>query len=228
MPTSGVTDWPLTAGELIQHSMIELGVLSSGEEPEAGEMADCLVRLNGMLKSWSKRVNLFREASGTLTITGGTGAATLEQGIQDLLSVRHVVSATNYRQLAQWNRDQYYSLPNRAAVGNPTIYYLSKGVDSTAIRVWPVPATDITLHVDYTQTAETVTSVDETVDVPQEWQEAVILGLASRCASIFGATRLDPQTVARIDARAAELYQFLLDSDRPDSYSFETWDYPCA
>lgn len=228
MPTSGETNWPLTAGEIVMQAMVELGVLPSGQEPEAGEMSDALVRLNAMLKSWSVRVNLFREESGTVTIAGGTGAATLEQSVRDLFSVRHVVSATYYRPLAQWNRDQFYSLPNGSAAGNPTIYYLSRGVDSTALHIWPVPAADITLHLNYSRAAETITSVDETLDIGQEWQETVILGLASRLASMFGATRLDPATVQRIDGRAAELYGVMLDSDRPDSYLFEPWDGYCA
>lgn len=224
MATSGITDWPLAAGEVVTQAMIELGAISSGEEPEAQEMADALVRLNGMLKTWSIKANLFREESGTVVIPAATGAATFEQSIRDLLSVRHVLSATNYRVLAQWNRDQFYRLPNRASVGNPTAYYLAKGVDSTAIHIWPVPATDITLHVDYSRAADTITSVDQTLDINQEWQEAVILGLASRCAGMFGTTRVDPAAVQRIDAREGFLYNQLLDSDRPDTYSFEAWD----
>jgi hypothetical protein len=89
------------------------------------------------------------------------------------------------------------------------------------INVWPVPADDIALEVDYSKVAETVTDPSETVDVPEEWTEAVILGLASRCASMFGTTRIDPATVQRIDSKAAQIYMRLLDRDRPNSYFFE-------
>jgi hypothetical protein len=90
-----------------------------------------------------------------------------------------------------------------------------------SIYVWPVPSTDITLELDYSRAAETVTDPSETVDIPEDWQEAVVMGLAGRCASMFGITRIDPGTVQRIDAKASSLYQRLLDRDRPDSYYFE-------
>lgn len=230
MATSGVTSWPLTAGEFVQQAMVKLGVLESGGSPESGEMTDGLVALNAMLKNWSTRVNLWRDGTATLVIAPGAGSAALPQEVRDLNSVRQIISATNHRLLTPWNRDQYYSLPNRAAVGNPTIYYVKRDLDNVQIYLWPVPSTEITLHLDYSRTAETVTDSGETLDIGQEWAETVIVNLAARLASVFGATRTDPQTVARIDQRAAFLEQELFDSDRPDSIVFQSWtgDNCCA
>jgi hypothetical protein len=89
------------------------------------------------------------------------------------------------------------------------------------LRIWPVPAADITLELDYSRRPFIAETPEDTLDVPQEWHEAIYMGLAARCASMFGADRVSPQTVARIEARAAQLYQRLLDADRPDSYYFE-------
>lgn len=230
MATSGITNWPLTAGEVVQQAMVQIGALTSGDSPEASEMADGLVTLNSMLKTWSRKVNLWRDGIGTLTVLGGTGAATLEQAVRDINSVRHAVSATNKRLLTAWNRDQYYSLPNLAATGNPTIYYVKRDLDSVQIRLWPVPTTDITLHVDYSRAAETVTEPGETIDISQEWGETLILNLAARLAGIFGMTRVDPQLVGTVQQRAAILEQELFDSDRPDSIEFQSWtgDSCCA
>ena len=55
--------------------------------------------------------------------------------VRDVNSVRHIVSATNKRVLGQWNRDQYHQLPNRATVGNPTIYYYSQGAETDSLRI---------------------------------------------------------------------------------------------
>jgi hypothetical protein len=230
MATSGETNWPLTAGELVQQAMVQIGALSSGDSPEASEMTDGLVTLNSMLKTWSRKVNLWRDGTATLLIAGGTGGATLEQEVRDVNSVRQVISSTNYRLLTAWNRDQYLSLPNRAAAGNPTIYYVKRDLDSVQIRIWPVPATDITLHLDYSMAAQTVTASNETLDIGQEWGETVILNLAARLAGIFGASRMDPQLVATVTQRAAILEQELFDSDRPDSIVFQSWtgDSCCA
>lgn len=224
MTTSGIYDFALTARDVCRAAAVELGVISSGENLEASEQDDAILRLNLMLKSWGTEGNLYREASGTVTVPGGTGAGTLPAEVRDIISVRHVMSATNYRQLTEWNRAQYHQMPNRAAAGNPTIYYATQGTAVDAIYIWPVPVADADLHLDFYRAVETVTDPAETLDVPQDWAEAIILGLAGRCASMFGATRLDPATVGDVKARADRLYQMLLDQDRPDSYIFESWN----
>jgi hypothetical protein len=221
VPTSGITDWPLTAEQIVTQAMYELGALNQGDTPSGEEMEDAILRLNGMLKTWGGEGNLFREVTGTLTLPGGTASGTLPADVRDVSSVRHVVSATNSRQLAEWNRGEFYRLPNRSASGNPTAYYLSTTTAGRAITVWPVPSADITLEVDYSRLAQTVTDPSETIDVPEEWQEALIMGLASRLAPLFGTTESAPAKLARLDQRAQSLYQHLLDRDRPDSYIFE-------
>lgn len=219
MSVSGVTDWPLTAGEIVTQAMYELGELSQGEDPSGEEMEDGLLRLNAMLRSWSGEGNLFREASGTLTLPAGTASGTLPADVRDVSSVRYVGSFN--RPLAQWNRSQFYSVPNRTQTGTPIAYYVSESISGRTLTVWPVPSAGATLELDYSRVAQTVTDPSETVDVPEEWQEALILGLASRLASMFGTTETAPQKVARLDSRAQALYQRLLDRDRPDTYTFE-------
>lgn len=221
MTTSGITSWPLTAGEIVAQAAYELGAYSSGETLSGEDMEDGLVRLNAMLNYWSGEGNLYRQATGTLTIPAGTGAGTLPDDVVTVGSVRHVVSSTYNRQLVPWERAQFYSLPNRASVGNPSIYYVGKTLSGLTINVWAVPSTDITLELDYGRAVETVTDIAETLDIPQDWQEAAIQGLASRMANMFGSTKTDPSTVGRIDAKAGALYQRLLDRDRPDAYHFE-------
>lgn len=223
MTTSGITSWPLTAEEVVTQALVELGAVSSGEIPTGEEMEDGLLRLNSMLKTWAGEGNLYRETTATVTLTGGSPSVDAPSGTRDISSVRHVVSSTYSRQLAEWNRGQYFSMPNRAQTSSsgPSIYYPAKSISGITIYVWPVPSTNITLELDLSRAAETVTDPSETIDVPEEWQEALILGLASRCASMFGITRTDANTVSRIDAKASALYQRLLDRDRPDSYYFE-------
>jgi hypothetical protein len=228
MATSGVYNWPLTAGEIVQQAMIELGVLNSGDDPDTHEMTDCMVRFNAMLKGWSRKANLWRDEVGLLLIPAGQGAATLQQAVRDINSVRHVVSPTNTRLLAQWTREQYYSIPNRQSRGNPSCYYVKRDTDSVQIYVWPVPQFDITLHADFSRAAQTITEPGETIDISQEFAETVILGLAARISGMFGASRIDQATVADVKQRAAVLEQEMYDSDRPDSITFEPWTQDSA
>jgi hypothetical protein len=218
MSTSGVTAWSLTARDIVTAAMQEIGVTGLGETPEASEMAKGLQCLNAMLKSWQTEGNLFREA--TADVTADDASTTLAAGIRSVNSVRLLQSGGTDRLLYPWTRTDYLSLPNKAAEGNPSIYYVERGRTGVILYVWPVPTANATIRVDYARIIETVTDASEEVDVPEEWQETVIAGLASRLAPIFGVTRTDPGTVQRIDARAAELYRRMLDADRPDAYRF--------
>src|SRR5688500_17897999 len=100
MTTSGVTAWSLSALDIVRTAMQELGTIEAGVEPDAEEFDDCILRLNGMLKSWEVRgVTLMREASVTIATTAATASVTLAAGIRSISSARLVVSATNERRL---------------------------------------------------------------------------------------------------------------------------------
>jgi hypothetical protein len=222
--TSGIYSFELTARELVKQAMVELGAINPGEEPDPSEMDDAIVRLNMMLKTWGTRDNLYREETGTLTIPAGVAAGTLPESARSIVSLAYIDSATNHRLLQGWNRMQYYSLPNREAVGLPTIYFASQGRDADNLFLWPVNPAETNLHLVYNRAVEVVTDPSQTVDVPEEWIEAVMLGLADRLANMLGTTRMDPGTVQQIQGRASAAYQYLLDMDRPDSYMFEPYD----
>jgi hypothetical protein len=228
MPTSLDTTLELTAADACKSAAVELGAIGTADSLEDSEQEEMVRRLNSMLNSWAVEANIFREMTATAVITGGTGAASLPADVGDVNAVRLVVSATNQRQLLPMNRSQYFQFPNRAQVGTPTMYYYAQGAETDALRIWPVPAADVTLELDYSRRAYAVKAPEETIDVPQEWHETIYLNLASRCASMFGTTRVDPATVQRVDARGAQLYQRMLDADRPDSYFFEPYAGGCG
>lgn len=222
MPSSGVTTWPVTFAALAESAMRELGAIGMGDTPDSAEIDEALIRFNLMLRTWSTTANLYREALATITIAGGDGAATLPSDVRDVRTLRYIQSATNQRPLTQWNRDQYLSLPNRTQSGNPTMFYYSQQPEGVGdqLYVWPVPSADSEYELDYSRGAYVVTDPTQTLDLPEEWAETALYGLASRMASMFGATRLDPAAVSRCDSKASALFEAMLDSDRPDSYQF--------
>ena len=225
MPVSTNPDFFQTVGQLCLSAAMELGAVGMGDSLDASEEAEMITRFNGMLAKWSTEMNQWRDTSATITIVGGTGAATLPSDVQNIRSMRHIQSATYKRLMSPWNRDQYLGLPNRTQTGTPTIYYFSPGLDGVQVYIWPVPVTNQDFELDYARSFFFAEGPEQTADIPKEWYEAALYGLAARSANIFGATRLDPQAVARIDTQARVTYQALLDNDRPDSYYFE-YDQP--
>ena len=225
MPHSANPNWTQTAGELCLSAAMELGAVGLGETLDSAEIAEMLTRLNSMLGVWSVDANLWREALATISLAAGTAAATLPADVRDIRAAWFIESADYKRQLAQWNRDEYLSLPNRAQTGLPTVFYYSQQIGGDQIYLWPVPEADCTLELDYSRQFYFIEAPEQELDMPPEWHQAALYGLASRSAGIFGTTRLDPQAVARCDMQARASYQKLLDADRPDYYRF-TYDSP--
>ncbi len=220
MAQSTNTDWTLTFSELATSAATELGAIGMGDSLEASEEEEMRLRMNAMLAKWSTDANLWRDETATITISGGAGAATLPSEIRDIRGLRHIQSATYKRPLLEWARDDYLSLPNRAQAGTPTIYYFQPSIGGAVLRIWPVPATDQDFELDISRRFHQIEDPSQEVDIMPEWYEAALYGLAARCANIFGTTRVDPNTVQRVDAQAKAEYDRLLDSDRPNYYAF--------
>lgn len=217
MTTSGITAWALTAADFVKAAMGELATIEPGTDPSTPEQEDCILRLNGMLKSWAlKGVSLYREASLAIPTVAATAAVTLPAGVRSVSSARLIVSATYERRLWPMNRSDYLSLPNKAAVGQPTTYYLDRQRDAAILYLWPVSATIASLTLDYDRMPETTTAPTQTVDIREELNETVYANLAVRIAGIFG-QQAPPELVAR--AQLLEMQMF--DAERPDSYTFE-------
>lgn len=216
MTTSGVTAWSLTALEIITEALSENGILPIGEVPEAAEAEKCLIRLNGLLKSWC--IGLHLETTGTVTIAAGEASGTLNAAIKEVRSGRVVESATYERQIIRWERDEYFSIPNKLTTGRPVAFYPDSQREAVVLYVWPVPATETELKIEYQRFPDTVTELTETVDIPQNHLETLYACLAVRCAGLFGV-----QPTQELYERAKMLERMMMDEERPASYFMEAF-----
>lgn len=211
------TSFQMTARDMVTQAMREIGVIASGEQPTADEMADGILRLNSMLKAWSaKGLNLWRNTRATIDFAPGVSSAILP-GALSVGSARLVQNGSE-RILAMWEADQFSVLPNKDQRGAPIVYLLRQDVTGIAIQLWPIPDEAVTVAYDYGRITADVVQPADPVDVPQMFQEAVWKNLAVKLASMFGKVRADPQTVQVVAADAAALERDMLDWDRPASY----------
>lgn len=218
MAVSGIIGGSYTVAQMVQKAMREIGVLAAGETPEAADLEDGMDTLNWMLKSMAADgANLFRIVEGSLAFPINTATVALSPYCSDVLEARLVQSSTFERPLQRWEVGQYASLPNKAQPGWPTAFYLSRTIDTLSMTLWPVPSEAMVVNFTYARIPDDVTDGAETIDLPQQWVECAYFNLASRLANTFGATRTDPNSVARVDAMAQRLYAKMLDSDRPAS-----------
>ena len=209
----------MTAGEVVTKALNDLGVYSPGEDVSAEDMATGLEALNLMLKSWGGRgITCWTDIDGTATITGGNASVTLSPRPLFVTEARVVITATNERPLSEWGNADYARLPNKAAVGTPTIFSLRYTPSNVTMRVWPVPSSDMTVKYGFARVIEDVGGTTDAIDVPQEWLECVVKNLAVNLPS-FGAVRSNPETYGEIKERAMILLRDLEDLSRPESYS---------
>ncbi len=213
MTTSGTTVFSLTAREIVQVALEDNGIISLGQEPTESEMTACIRRFNAMLKTWQSRGVLWKQPTIDQVITADVATATLPADVRGVNAARYVESATNERQMIRFERDEYKRLPNKAASGVSTVYYVDRAKDALILSVWPVPTANATLRLDIDQKMDTITNASETVDVPEEWTEALYSNLARRIAKIFGAP-LDPELIAQAQQTEREMF----DNYRPASY----------
>lgn len=216
MPTSGTTDYSLTARELITDAAQDAAIIGIGESLTDEEMTACVRRLNNMLKSWQMQGVLWKQETITQTITADTATISLPAYVRGVNAARYVDSATNERQMVRWERDEYYRIPNKAASGVSTAFYVNRAEDGLVLHVWPVPTANNSIQLDIDRAMDTVTDASETIDVPQELMETVMKNLAVRISSVFGA-QLSQETVTN----AALLERLMIDSYRPASYFME-------
>jgi len=213
MTTSGTTVFSNTARDFIKQALLENAIIQLGEDPDPDEVDACLFRFNAMLKSWSARGLSWKQETITQAGVAATASITLPAYVREVNGCRYVDSATNERQMSRWERDEYYSYPNKASAGTPTIYYVDRNSADTVLYVWPVPSATFSLKLDIDRIIETITDAGETLDIPEEWTECVMANLALRCCNLFGEQPAD-ELVAR--ARGLEMEMF--DAWRPASY----------
>jgi hypothetical protein len=204
----------MTARDIITHAMKECKILPAGGVPEASEIADGLFSLQGMLRSWQPYANLWRRGSATMFINADTSTAQLPAYVRTVSAAR-LVEGTTERLIAVWDEERFDMLPNKAARGTIIAVSMSRQVDGVSLSFWPIPRTDATLKVEYQRTFDALTNETDTIDIPEDWLEAVWTNLAVRIHGMYQDTAaLSPELVSR----ASTLLRELRDDDRPDAY----------
>lgn len=201
MATSGVTSGLMTAGEVVRTAYEVRGAVAIEGDVTGSQMDFGLKQLNWMLKGWqSDGKDCWRLKDTTIDWSADTPEAELDENVLDVLNVRF----GDRRVLERWSREEAAAgIVDRAQAGEPVIYCPWRERDRLWLRLWPVPAQAATLRADVLRVVEDVTSAAETLDIQQEWTEAVIYNLATR---LVGG---DPRLVPIVEQRAAELYRRL-------------------
>ena len=227
MALSGQIGGTLNARDIARKAMIMIGGPLENGEPSAEDGLNICMTLNYMLKSWqADGCNLWRLSDEEVTYPADTRTVELDPRVLDVMEARFVGSETYQRSLARYEWGDYRSLPNKNASGFPTSYTLNKQRSVIEMTIWPVPTEETVIVYSGARVIQDVETLDDDVDVPQEWIETVYTCLAERLIPDFNVDALSPTVAARVTARAKFLHEKLLDFDRAGSVLMKPWGVP--
>lgn len=188
-----------TVRELITDSLIEIGVIDPGEPLDAGTAQFALRTLARMLDRWSSEdlmIYTIKRNEFTLTAnqqdytlgTGGDFNIPAPAGI-DMVSILQggtipevpveIVSPAQWRDIAVKSTTSSY----------PTRVWIRKTEPLETLSFWPVPTDGSTKAAIYHWTLiGPYTSLDDVIQLPEGYEEAVMTNLAVYLAGPFKAT----------------------------------------
>lgn len=195
-----------TALDICTEALREAGVISLRRAASADEFNTALKRLNMMLKAMQNdSITTWKMTSGEISITADTESYEISTRPLELDTVAYKASSTaSETWMYRMTRREYFELPDRSSTGQPTQFYYQPERETGQLYVWPVLGSATgTLVWNGKAEIEDVTETTDVVEVPGEWYEAILYGLAMRLSSAFKTQRpLLPSMAAAALAQA--------------------------
>jgi hypothetical protein len=219
MATSGVTTGIMTVRDVLT----EAAALSAAKLVNEGQptlnpfdFQRGMVHLNLLLKAAQNdgcAAHLLEEI--TMTWPADQAEQELDVKYLDIYEMRVRDSSDQDRQLTRIETDEYREIPNKFQLGEPISFSPGKSVETLIVRLWPVPSADTDLYATAKRVVEDITSLDENLDIPQEWSSAIIHKMAVSYDRLKGFSG----TAAALELRqeAERLYQLAKCADEPQS-----------
>jgi hypothetical protein len=222
MATSGSTDWTLTARQVINFALKKCGVLPAGGTAAPEDADDAKEELNLILKGMAKDgpflFNAKLDGSESLVQDQAAYPLTTDNPLR-LFEVRY--SDANGREIPMTplTRTQYWELPQKDVKGVPTQYWFDSDSQDQNLYVYPTPGSVTTETIEWTgeRKIEDIDSLDDNIDVPEEWLDTIGYRLARRIMISYG---VKGERAADIRAMDAELWQAAQDYDREPMITF--------
>lgn len=188
-----------TVRNIITMALRKAQLTGFGQEPSSDDAEVARQELNVMLKGWqNKGFNLWTKTSMSHTLTAGAEQTLDPVRPLTILSCRFKRSASaSELPMTQMTRDEYDTLPVKTTTGTPTQFYYDRQREAARLYVWPVLATAAgeTLQITYEREIEDIATLNDTIDMPGEWWDAVVYSLAARLGEDTSAPTLQSLTM---------------------------------
>lgn len=224
MAVSGSTDFKSTAVELITDARRLLGIQAEEEALQTHELTTGKRFLTMMLKDWQVDPDLgtWLETEGSMALADGTASYLFGSGGAfttipfEITQVRVSQSGGNEIEMTPLSRQDYYRLPSRTNEGFPTQYFYDRQRDNGRLYVWPVPSdSSFAVTFTYRRRIMDVDADSNNLDLPPEWEWAVVNNLAMRLIPVYarGGTPESVQVISEAGSSLARLKAFDISND---------------
>lgn len=229
MATSGITLNQLTRNQYIEAALRKLNVIADGQTPSSDNYTNSTYAFNALIGEFrALGMPLWARASYTLTPVASTQSYTFGVGQTvntpypvKLLQVVRVDTGSGTRIPMEIVADYDFNMLPGNSSGFPIKVTYQPKVNLGVVKLWPTPdttaASGCTVHLTYTRPTEYMSATTDTVDVPEEWTNAIIYNLASRLAPEWGIPLPDRQL---LDKTAEKLLDRALENGQEDASIF--------
>lgn len=218
MALSGVVAYSLTAAEVIEFALRKINAIPIGQDVDVVEAKPILTELNLMLKGWETTgPHLWRVTDGSVAAVANTPSYSLStDNPLRLKEVRLRYSDSHDMPMIEMSRAKYMRLPVKTSSGPGTQWYFDPQRSVQTLYVWPVLATVTTetFRYSYQRRFQICASLNDEIDVPEEWLETVGYCLAKRILPQYGQESLSS---VRIEKMADQLLRQAKSFDRPNA-----------
>jgi hypothetical protein len=116
------------------------------------------------------------------------------------------------------NRDSYVQQSNKVFPGRPTSYWFQRDIPEPVVNIWPAPflaAEQAQLIVWRHRQIMDTENLQQEVEIPQRWLEAIVNGLSAKVAA--ETPMVDVNLISMLEQRAAMTVQRAWDGDNDGS-----------
>lgn len=228
-----------TANEIIISAFEVLRVYDSGASnvPTSTQYTRAIQTLNFMLTAWqshglqlwSRKTTSFPLVEGTTSYTIGSGGTIdVNKPMRIYTAWRRDTTADTDTPIRILSEKEYDLLNNKSEEGTPNAIYYANRYESNSVQegatakgliyvYQPADATNAAnteIHIRYQRPFNDFDSTSDTLDFPQEWNEAIKFGLAVRLAFVFGTPMLE---FDRLKTMAKEILDLAMGNDVEDA-----------
>lgn len=176
-----------TVRDLVTDALLEIQAATLGQDIDAAEAELGRRTLARMLKAWQMRGHpLYLRATLSLALTTAASYSLSVERPPRVLSARLKRDGIE-TPMEELTAAEYDELPLKTVTGLPTTYFYDRQREDALFHVWPVlvSASGETVEITYEREIDDHASLNDTVDAPAEWHEAIVYGLADRLAPKF-------------------------------------------